>query len=652
MKICPRCKKTYEDSWKVCLKCNTGLAEVPRQDEFITAAHDEFKKIDSRLRKIEKALNIESPAPEQPHLAPAAQHITQPISQPAAGPITPSVTPAAAPDVNPPDKGDMESRIGLVWLNRIGLVALFLGAAFFLKYAFDNRWIGELGRVIIGLTAGFGMVAASEFARRKDYDVMAQGLHGGGVGILYLSIFAAFGFYHLIGIVPAFVFMALVTLYCGFWSTRTDWISSAVIGLIGGFLTPFLFGIEKISPSILFSYVILLDLGTLFISIYKKWGALNIGSFFLTLAVYISWTSASYTQDKWLFAASFVTAFFAIFCLLSIFRNLIYKEKSDRTDIILVLANGVAYFGELYFILNPFAGSLPGLLPLLLGCVYIAFSYSALTRCREDKGLVLSYVSLAVIFVTITIPIQLEHGWVTISWAIESLVLIWMGFKLNYFDIRKIGLILGTVSLLKALMIDFSYNPLIYGKNLFILNERMFVYVVVVLIIFAASLLYKKNKDIVSPAEKAMSRNMILLANFMILVQLSVEAKTYFAHIASLKAAEAPIAVTGRHMNEWRAFMTEYAKLSSARELTLSLLWVIYAFLLVAIGMYRKFRALRIMALALFGIAIFKIFLSDLSQLDRIYRIISFITLGVMLMVASFFYQKYRNEIRDFTMKD
>jgi uncharacterized membrane protein len=81
-------------------------------------------------------------------------------------------------------------------------------------------------------------------------------------------------------------------------------------------------------------------------------------------------------------------------------------------------------------------------------------------------------------------------------------------------------------------------------------------------------------------------------------------------------------------------------------------LWVIYAFLLVAIGMYRKFRALRIMALALFGIAIFKIFLSDLSQLDRIYRIISFITLGVMLMVASFFYQKYRNEIRDFTMKD
>ena len=648
MRVCPRCKKTYDNSWKVCLGCGIGLDEATDQDiasgqldGFAIAVHEEFKKIDSRLKKIEKALNIESPVVERPDFA-AIQKQTVASREPV----------KAEPHPEPSGKDDIESRIGLVWLNRIGLVALFLGVTFFLKYAFDNRWIGELGRVILGLCAGFGMVAGSEFARRKNYDVMAQGLHGGGVGILYLSTFAAFGFYHLIGILPAFAFMAVITFYCGLWSTRTDWISSAVIGLIGGFSTPFLIGIDKISPSILFSYILLLDIGTLFISIYKKWGALNIGSFFLTVAVYNSWYSANYKQDIWFFAASFATAFFLIFCLLSIFRNLIYKEKSDSADIILVLSNGIAYFVELYYILMPFAGSLPGLLPLALGCVYIAYSYSALTRCREDRSLILSYVGLAVIFVTITIPIQLKYSWVTISWAIESLVLIWMGFKLNYFDIRKIGLIIGTISLFKALFLDYPYDPYLYGKNVFIWNERMFVYILVVFIIFAAALLYRKNRNIISPIEKDMSKALVILANFMILVQLSVESKTYFAHIANLKVSAQQASAMGKAIMPRMSFITEYAKLFSARELTLSLLWVIYAFLLVAIGMYRQFRALRIMALALFGVAIFKIFLSDLSQLDRIYRITSFITLGVILMTASFFYQRYKNEIRDFTMKD
>jgi uncharacterized membrane protein len=136
------------------------------------------------------------------------------------------------------------------------------------------------------------------------------------------------------------------------------------------------------------------------------------------------------------------------------------------------------------------------------------------------------------------------------------------------------------------------------------------------------------------------------LANFVLLVQFSVEAKTYFAHLASLNATAQPTIVMGKPANQWLAFSTEYSKLFGARELSLSLLWLVYAFIMIAIGMYRKFRAIRLMALVLFGVAIFKIFLLDLSQLDKAYRIISFITLGIVLMIASFFYQKYKSEIR------
>ncbi len=646
MRVCPQCKKEYDDSWKVCLKCGAQLSEMSdsniSRDQFLNFAKDinsEFQKIDARLNKIEKALSIEPAVSERAGTVSAPK--VEKIPGPAAQPQKP---------IKETRRKDIESTIGLVWLNRIGLLALFLGVAFFLKYAFDNRWIGELGRVILGLIAGFGMIVGSEFTRRKNYAVISQGLHGGGVGILYLSIFAAFGFYHLIGLLPAFLFMSIVTFYCGFWSTRTDWVSSAVIGVVGGFLTPFLLGPQNLAPSLLLSYVILLDLGVLYISLYKKWGALNIGTFFLTHAVFYNWFSARYTQENWLLAGSFATAFFALFCFLSILRNLLHKSRSDRTDIILVLVNGLAYFSWLSIILQPFAGTLPGLLPISLGCVYIVYSYSALLRCKEDKALVLSYVGLAVLFVTISIPVQLKYNWIAISWALEALLLIWLGFRLKFSDIRKFGVAIGLVSIFKILLLDYSYDPYQYAKNRFLVNERMFTYLVIVAALFAAAWLYKKNKALATSGERAMSTFLVLAANFVLLVQLSVESTTYFAHIAHVKAS--PLTEGKKPFDLLKAFLTSYGELFSARELTLSLLWVIYAFMMIAVGIYRKFRALRLMALVVFGVAVLKIFFLDLSQLDRAYRIISFISLGIVLIIASFFYQKYRDEIRDFALRD
>lgn len=632
MKICPKCNKEYDDTWKVCLKCGTQLSAKD--------IGEEFRKIFERLDKIEKHIGIAA-TPSEKSAAIGVEKSENPQEKPQVEQARPKTE----------ERKDIESTIGLVWLNRIGIIAIFLGVAFFLKYAFDNRWIGELGRVIIGLIAGFGLLAGSEVARRKDYTVISQGLHGGGIGVLYLSIFAAFGFYNLIGVFPALIFMSAVTLYCGFWSTRTDWLSSAVIGVLGGFLTPFLLGPDKIAPSILFSYVVLLDLGILFISIYKKWGVLNIASFFLTQAVYYNWHMDHYKQDQWLFAALFMTAFYGIFCILSIFRNLMHRERSDKVDIVLVLLNGVAYFLGLYMILKPFAGSLPGLLPITLGCLYIAYSYSALRRCSEDRPIILSYVALAVIFVTITIPVQMRSNWIAISWAIEAIVLIWMGFKLGLKDIRRAGLVIGAVSLIKAMLFDYSYAAGEYAKNVFIFNERMFTHLAVVLIIFLTALLYKRNKSELTGGEKSAAAFLVILANFVLVVQFSVEANTYFAHLTQLKVMSEPEVVMGKVTNTRLLFNVEYSKLFSARELVLSLLWVAYAFVIVAAGMYRKFRALRVMGLVLFGAAIFKIFLFDLSQLDKIYRIISFMTLGVVLIVASLFYQKYKDVIRDFALK-
>ena len=340
MRKCPKCNKTYDNSWAVCLACNEKLVNVDEsnisQEQFIQyqrAMNTQLELIDGRLGKLEKSMGIESVGNDKVV-----------VEIPSERPVPVSPVQSEEPSNK---EADLESTIGLVWLNRIGVIALLFGMAFFLKYAFDNRWIGELGRVLLGLVAGFGMLVGSQFARNKKYDVMSQGLHGGGVGILYLSIYASFGFYHLIGFAPAFAFMSVVTLYCGFWSIRTNWLSSAVIGIAGGFLTPLLFGTKTLSPQLLMSYIVLLDLGVLYISLHKKWRFLNLASFVLTHLLFNTWYATDYKPEQWPIAFLFASAFFAIFCLLSISHNLIRKEKSDGVDLCLVLLNGVAYFYEI-----------------------------------------------------------------------------------------------------------------------------------------------------------------------------------------------------------------------------------------------------------------------------------------------------------------
>ena len=613
MKTCRACGKSYDDSWQQCLTCNKPLEEISKPEDHI---NKRFQALEERIERMERIFNLVSEKKEK--LAPSYQTKIQP-SQP-------------VPPAKPEKKQDIESTIGLVWLNRIGVVALLFGVAFFLKYAFDNHWIGELGRVVLGLVSGLALLVGSEVARKKKYETMSQGLHGAGVGVLYLSIYASFAFYHLIPSVAAFGLLTLVTFYCGFWSTRTDWKSSAILGMAGGFLTPFLIGVKAVEAPLLLTYLVLLNSGVLYISFYKGWRVLNVVALVLTHCIFISLPDR-FVPAMWVQMLGFSTLFFILFSIFPITRNLVRREKSDGTDVLLVLLNGLIYFGHLFNLVEPYVKSVPGLVPLGLSLLYILYSYSTLKRSKEDEGLILSYVGLAILFVTIAIPIQLKQNWITIGWSLEAVIITWIGFRIQNASARHIALAIGMISLLRMFFIDYAYNPFSDSQYLLIWNERTLTYLVFVVCTLLMSWMYKKYQGSLTVEEKALPTLLVLIANGVFLVQLCLEVHSYFDHVADIQAMAA-------------------APLFSARELTISILWILYALADIGIGIYCKFRAIRIAALLIFGAAILKIFLFDLSQLDRIYRIVSFIGLGVVLMLTSFFYQKYKDQIREFALND
>ncbi len=619
MKRCPSCGKTYDDSWKNCMNCDKPLvfAEGGISNEeysrFERGINERFQKLEARLEKIEAASGIVTDKTEAPKYIKLKETAVLPAS--GARP---------APAGKPAQKQDLESTIGLVWLNRIGVVALLLGATFFLKYAFDNHWIGETARVLMGLAAGLGLITGSEIARKKKYDTMSQGLHGAGVGILYLSVYAAFGFYHLIPALAAFAFLTVITLYCGFWSVKADWRSSAIIGIAGGFLTPFLIGTGNASTVLLLAYIALLDLGVLYISFYRGWRVLNVLSLLLTHLVFAA-APGRWNDGQWMTMLSFATAYFAIFSVFPITRNLVRREKSDGLDALLVLLNGVLFFGHVYELLGPHVKSAPGVMPLMLSALYVGYAYSALRRVKEDKALILTYVGLAVLFVTVAVPIQLKQNWVTISWAVEAALLCWIGFRIESPSARRISVLIGALALFRLFFIDFSFYD---THSLFVSfwNQRTLTYLICAACSVSMGRLYRKYDASLSSGEKWFSSAFFLLANGLFLYLLCLEAKALFYHLEN-------------------AQKTVHRTFFSERELTISTVCILYALADLAAGMKFKYRPLRLMALVIFGMAILKIFFIDLSQLDRLYRIISFIGLGVVLMVASFFYQKHKDRI-------
>jgi uncharacterized membrane protein len=187
---------------------------------------------------------------------------------PPAAPIEPPPLVAVAPPEAP--ASNMETTVGLTWISRIAAVTVVLALAFFFEYAFENRWITETGRVLIGLACGAVALVFGERFWRVGQRVYGQSLAAAGIAFLYLSVWAAFGPYQLIGSTAGFGLMALATAAAGLLALRYDSAVVAMLGLAGGFATPWLLPSTQ-PPWFILGYALLLDAGAVFAARARRW---------------------------------------------------------------------------------------------------------------------------------------------------------------------------------------------------------------------------------------------------------------------------------------------------------------------------------------------------------------------------------------------
>ncbi|MCC6265210.1 MAG: DUF2339 domain-containing protein [Bryobacterales bacterium] len=204
-----------------------------------------------------------------------------------AGPsLPPPPAPAAATRAEPRSTNDLESQMGLTWVNRIGAVTLILAAGFVFKYAADNGWIGPWARVLAGLVAGGIACACAELLVRRGHRVVAQGVAGLGIAVFYLSFFAAFQLFGLLPQLAVFGMMAGVTVLGGVLAVRYRSQALAVLAAAGGFLTPVMLSTGENRPWELNAYLLILAAGATYLAVRQRWQGLAWMAYLGTKALY------------------------------------------------------------------------------------------------------------------------------------------------------------------------------------------------------------------------------------------------------------------------------------------------------------------------------------------------------------------------------
>lgn len=348
----------------------------------------------------------------------------------------------------------MEYAVASNWLLRIGVVILVTGMAFFLKYSIDTGLLGERARVALSVLAGLGMLIGGVRLAGGKYHLFGQGLLGGGIAILYFSVFAAFNFYHLFGVYPSFALMALVTASAGGLAVRLNSMLVAIFGIVGGYCTPILLSTGAVNFVGLFSYMLLLGAGILGINWYKKWHLLNFLSFFFNYLLFFGALQKYAAADFWK-VMPFLIAFFVLYSTTVFLFCLVSRTKSNLLDLLALIVNAGIFFSAAFILVDEAYGRIwVASVSLGLAAFYVGHVYYCLARRVLDRELLLSFIALAAFFVTVSLPLILSRQWITVSWSLQALAMLWISGKLRSEFLRHVSYLLYAIVLLRFSFFD------------------------------------------------------------------------------------------------------------------------------------------------------------------------------------------------------
>ncbi len=392
---------------------------------------------------------------------------------------------------------DLEKFIGENLVSKIGIGILVLAIAFFVKYAIDNNWIGPVGRVSVGLVCG-GILVGLAHRLRTGYKAFSSVLVGGGLAVFYFTITLAHQRFHLFGDTPtiAFIIMIVITAFAVAISLLYDRQELAIIAMIGGFASPFMVSDGSGHYNSLFIYLINLNAGLLVIAYNKSWRILNFLAFIFTVVIYGGWLVTLNDQKATPYSDGFMyaTIFYLLFFAINVAHNIKENKKFIASDFGILLANTSLYFAAgLYCIYNLNAEQYKGLFSACMGVFNLAATYILFRNKKVDANILYLLIGITLTFVSLSAPLQLQGHYITLFWASEAVVLIWL-YQKSKIAIIQVSALLISGAMLISLYMDWSN---VYGNSdkvvNIILNKGFITTIYAAIATFIVAFLVKKK---------------------------------------------------------------------------------------------------------------------------------------------------------------
>ena len=336
---------------------------------------------------------------------------------------------------------DLEKFIGENLINKIGILILVLGISYFVKYAIDKDWINEPARVGIGMLCG-ALIMGVAHKLRKKYAAFSSVFVAGAIAVFYFTIGIAFHSYHLFGQTTAFIIMVLITIFSCLISLSYDRKELAVLSLIGGFAVPFMVSTGQGNHVVLFTYILILNIGILALAYHKKWSILNILSYLFTVILFGAWLFKDLDEKTphFLGALGFGFAFYLVFVAINIINNVRTKGLFSPMELGILASNTFLFYGAGMLVLEQYHPELKGLFTAALGLLNFGYAWFLYKKFGLDKTAVYLLVGLTLTFMTLAIPIQFEGNFITLFWGAEAVILMWLAqkSKITYYRFASI----------------------------------------------------------------------------------------------------------------------------------------------------------------------------------------------------------------------
>ncbi|MDR2128771.1 MAG: DUF2339 domain-containing protein [Burkholderiaceae bacterium] len=387
----------------------------------------------------------------------AAEQAALPNAGGAAGSATAPLpkSPPRAPfkPAEPPAPTLLARALAWVWggnaVLRVGVVLLFIGLAFLLRYASERVHLPvEYRYVGVALTALALLVLGWRLRKKQPaYGLLMQ---GAGIAVLYLTVFSA---YRMHGLLPSGVTLVLlvsITVCSVILAVRQDALGLACAAALGGFAAPVLASTGSGNHVALFSYFALLSAGIALVAWFKAWRILNLIGFLSTFGIGIAWGARSYKPELFASTEPFLLLFFLLYVAIGLLftrrqllaagrepggdaRRVLLSQSARRTDYLdgsLVFGPPIIGFGLQCAVIRHIEFGM-AFSALALGLFYLTLAFALGGRETWRRLILLRevYLALGVVFGSLAVPLALDAQWTSAAWAVEGAGLYWLGLR-------------------------------------------------------------------------------------------------------------------------------------------------------------------------------------------------------------------------------